>query len=69
MLRKKTHHHIKMSPLCGEIIEVLSSRDFPRLDIAVVQNIRTTHGHYHLRFEEIYFVLDGCITLGLMIRE
>jgi len=65
MLRKRAHHHIKMSPICGEIIEVLSSRDYPRLDIAVVQNIRTTKPHFHLGFEEIYFVLDGCITLGL----
>lgn len=65
MLRKRPHHHIKMSPVCGEIIEILSSRDYPRLDIAVVLDIRPTQAHYHRGFEEIYFVLDGSVTLGL----
>lgn len=65
MLRKKFHHHVKNSPLCGEIIEILSSRDFALVDIAVVLNIKPTKAHYHLKFHEIYFVMDGHITLGL----
>jgi mannose-6-phosphate isomerase-like protein (cupin superfamily) len=65
MLRKQEHHNIKMSPVCGKIIEILSSRDYPRIDIAIVLDIKPTKAHYHKSFEEIYFVLDGHITLGL----
>lgn len=65
MLRKISHHHVKASPVCGEIIEILSSRDYPRLDIAIVIDIGPTVGHFHKSFEEIYFVLDGRITLCL----
>jgi mannose-6-phosphate isomerase-like protein (cupin superfamily) len=31
----------------------------------VLQNIKATQAHFHLGFEEIYFVLDGCIMLAL----
>lgn len=65
MLRKREHHHVKVSPICGEIIEILSSKDYPRLDIALVLDIKPTQAHYHLGFEEIYFVLYGHITLSL----
>jgi mannose-6-phosphate isomerase-like protein (cupin superfamily) len=51
--------------ILGAIIEVLSSQKSPGLDIAVVLNIKATRAHYHIGFEEIYFVLDGYITLGL----
>ena len=65
MLRKRSHHHVKTSAVCGEIIEILSSRDYPQLNIAMVINIKPTQAHYHMSVEEIYFVIDGCITLGL----
>ena len=65
MLRKKAHHQTKISPLCGEIIEILRSPEHPRINIAMVLNIKPTQAHYHQNFEEIYFVQDGHITLGL----
>ena len=65
MLRKKIHHYLKNSPRCGEIIEILSSRDCSLVDISVVLNIGSTKGHYHKKFHEIYFVMDGHMTLGL----
>ncbi len=69
MLRKKNHHHTKQSPVCGEIVEILSSRDYPRLDVAVVVDIKPTRAHFHTQFDEIYFVVDGSITLGLYDPE
>jgi mannose-6-phosphate isomerase-like protein (cupin superfamily) len=65
MLRKRIHHTVKISPLCGEIIEILSSRDYPKIDIAMVIDIMPTQAHFHRGFEEIYFVMDGSITIGL----
>ncbi len=65
MLRKRDNHRVKMSPVCGEIIEILSSNEHPLVDIAIVLNIKPTKPHYHMSFEEIYFVLDGNISLGL----
>jgi mannose-6-phosphate isomerase-like protein (cupin superfamily) len=63
MLIKQRHHIKKFSPLCGEVIEILRSCDYPRLNIAVVKNIEPTQGHYHKTFEEIYFVVNGSIKL------
>jgi mannose-6-phosphate isomerase-like protein (cupin superfamily) len=65
MLRKQKHHIAKSSPFCGEIIEILSSRDYSRADIAMVVNIKPTHAHFHKNFEEIYLVIDGNIALSL----
>jgi len=65
VLITRAHHHIKMSPVCGEIIEILRSRDYHKLDIAMVINSKPILAHFHQNFEEIYLVLDGSITLGL----
>lgn len=58
-------HVIKMSPTCGEMHDILAEKDDPHVNIAVAFNIRNTQAHYHLSFEEIYFVLEGTIQLKL----
>ena len=52
-------HEVKYSPTCGEIREILTSDDYSSLSIAIALDIKPTKAHYHKRFEEIYFVLDG----------
>jgi len=58
-------HEEKHSPTCGEIREILTSADYSSLIIAIALDIKPTKAHYHNRFEEIYFVLDGYIHLKL----
>lgn len=64
MIIRKLHDHVVVqSPLCGEIREILRSGDYPAASLAVAVDIRPTEAHYHSGFDEIYFVLDGSITL------
>ncbi len=65
LLKKRSDHLIKISPLCGEITEILTNQDNPKIDLAMAQNIGPTLAHYHLGFEEIYLVMDGWITIAL----
>lgn len=51
------------SPTCGEGREVITKVDPNPFGIAIFINIKPTQGHYHLSFDETYFVLDGEITL------
>jgi mannose-6-phosphate isomerase-like protein (cupin superfamily) len=64
MIVKEVEKHLVVhSPFCGEIREILKNDDYPPLGIAVAINIGVTHAHYHLTFDEIYFVLDGELTI------
>ena len=65
IIRKEQDHVIKTSPFCGLIREILRQQDYDSLSIAVVENIKPTTAHYHERFEEIYFMLEGSLTLQL----
>ena len=56
---------IQQSPTCGEMREILQHADDDRVNIAMALDIKPTHPHYHLGFEEIYFVLDGNLELRL----
>ncbi|MBI4962372.1 MAG: hypothetical protein HY913_03775 [Desulfomonile tiedjei] len=58
-------HIIKQSPTCGPIHEILIGDEYPFLNIATAEDIKPTKAHYHERFDEIYFVLDGYIALKL----
>jgi mannose-6-phosphate isomerase-like protein (cupin superfamily) len=58
-------HIVKESPTCGELHEILIGNEYPFLNIAVSENIKPTKAHYHNKFDEIYFVLDGYIGLRL----
>lgn len=57
-------HVVKTSPFCGAIHEILSGKEYSP-SIALAIDIRETVAHYHQTFDEIYFVLDGEITLAL----
>ena len=59
----RDHVHVK-SPFCGDLIEVLRGRQSAP-DIAVLIDVRPTKAHYHNTFEEVYFVLDGALSLRL----
>jgi len=65
IVKKQSDHVILTNPLCGEIREILCGSDNGPLNIAVVENIGKTTAHYHEGFEEIYFVLNGSLTLQL----
>src|SRR5690242_2660539 len=65
LTKKQTDHITHHNPLCGTITSILSAQDYEPLDIAIAIDIRPTHGHYHNKFDEIYFVLDGTLTLKL----
>jgi len=54
---------VKQSPTCGELREILIGNDYSFLNIAIAQDIKPTKAHYHNGFDEIYFVLDGSMTL------
>ncbi len=56
-------HHVKISPTCGEIHEILRAADYPHLTIALAIDLKPTHAHFHKTFDEIYFILDGFLLL------
>jgi len=60
---KISGHLIKQSPWCGEIREILGGGAYPPLSVAVALDIKPTRAHFHRTFDEIYFVLDGSLTL------
>jgi mannose-6-phosphate isomerase-like protein (cupin superfamily) len=51
------------SPTCGEVREIIRGDEYPWLNIAIALNLQPTRAHYHLGFDEIYFVLDGRLQL------
>ncbi len=61
-------HIIKQSPFCGELREVLRGSEYSP-NIAIALDIRPTIAHYHKRFDEVYFVLDGDLVLQLYSPE
>ena len=56
-------HKIIETDTCGQIREILSGGEHPNLDLALAIDIHPTKAHVHNTFDEIYFVLDGSITL------
>lgn len=65
LIRKVADHQVKQSPWCGEIREILSASAYQPLSIAIALDIKPTKAHFHRSFDEIYFVLDGSLTLRL----
>jgi mannose-6-phosphate isomerase-like protein (cupin superfamily) len=65
IITKLLGDHVAVDSLfCGRLIEIL--RDIPSApNIAVLVDARPTTAHYHTRFDEIYFVLDGRLDLRL----
>jgi len=57
------HNHVK-SVFCGDLIEVVRE-DPSSPDVAVLIDVKHTIAHFHLRFDEVYFVLDGALNVRL----
>ena len=64
ILKLAADHVIKQSPTCGEIHEILRHGEYSPT-IALALNIGPTTPHYHLTYDETYFVLDGTLELKL----
>ena len=62
-IKLNADHKLIETGTCGRIREILSGGDHPTLDLAVAINIHPTKAHFHKSFDEIYFVLDGTVTL------
>ena len=62
-VKKLSDHNIVNTPTCGEIREILRGGEFKGLDLAIASNIGVTKAHFHRNFDEVYFVLDGSLTL------
>jgi mannose-6-phosphate isomerase-like protein (cupin superfamily) len=65
--RQRDHVHIQTTT-CGALVEVLAGADVTPT-IALVRDIRVTVPHYHEGFEEVYFVLEGTMTVRLYEPE
>jgi mannose-6-phosphate isomerase-like protein (cupin superfamily) len=64
IIKKTKDHFVKMNPLCGEIREILRD-EYEPMSIAIAMDIGPTTAHYHESFDEIYFMLDGTMTLKI----
>ncbi len=64
LIKHLADHVVKQSPTCGEIREILRGAEYSP-NLALATNIGVTTAHYHLGFDEIYFVLDGELLLHL----
>jgi mannose-6-phosphate isomerase-like protein (cupin superfamily) len=62
-IKLKNDHKIIQTDTCGQIREILSGGEHPNLDLAIAIDIHPTKAHFHKSFDEIYFVLDGSMTL------
>ena len=62
-------HNVVDSHICGAIREVLIGNDYNVLNLAISIDIGITQAHFHEKFDEIYFVLDGNIKLLLYEAE
>jgi mannose-6-phosphate isomerase-like protein (cupin superfamily) len=65
LVKKIKDQVVHISPTSSEIHQILSKDDRVGVAVAVSFNIPPSKAHYHKGFEEIYFVLDGSITLKL----
>ncbi|MHC1730344.1 MAG: hypothetical protein AB9866_30830 [Syntrophobacteraceae bacterium] len=48
---------------CGLLREVLDTEDKLPLTLVIAEDIKPTKAHYHLNFQEIYFVMDGWLSM------
>lgn len=63
VVKKLQDHKNINTDSCGLLREVLALEDNLPLTLVIADDIKPTKGHYHLNFKEIYFVLDGWLTL------
>lgn len=65
IINKASDHLVVQSATCGEVHEILKKGEYDPFSVAILFHIKPTTGHYHLTFDETYFVLDGEITVEL----
>jgi mannose-6-phosphate isomerase-like protein (cupin superfamily) len=65
VIKRMSDHNVVDSNICGVIREVLIGNDYNLLNLAISIDIGITQAHFHEKFDEIYFVLDGKIKLLL----
>ena len=69
IIKRMSDHNVVDSHICGVIREVLIGNDYNFLNLAISIDIGITQAHFHEKFDEIYFVLDGNIKLLLYEAE
>jgi mannose-6-phosphate isomerase-like protein (cupin superfamily) len=65
IVKKISNIEISHSPFCGQLMEVLTMIDYQAVGVAIAIDIQPTLAHFHNTFDEIYFMLDGNLTLAL----
>ena len=65
IIRTKQDQITKDTPFCGKVTEILKKGDYAAFDLATLDNIHHTTGHYHATFDELYMMLAGSIDLAL----
>lgn len=63
IVKLREDHVLKNTEFCGQLREVLADAAYPSLSVAV--DIGRTVPHFHKSFDEIYFVMEGDLTLQL----
>ena len=63
VVKKLKDHVIINTDSCGLLREAIGIEDGLPLTLVVADDIKPTKGHYHLNFKEIYFLLDGSLSL------
>lgn len=70
MLIKYLKNHVVIdSPTCGSVHEVITNTDGNPYGLAISENIKETHAHFHRTFEETYFLLDGELEVKIYEPE
>lgn len=65
LIKKVVDHNVIVTPTCGVIREILRAGELDNFDLAVSIDIKPTSAHFHNKTSEVYFVLDGKITLEI----
>jgi len=65
LVKQVANQVLKTTPFCGKLWEILRRGDYRGLDVAVLEDVNSTVGHFHRGFDEIYFQLDGTLTVTL----
>lgn len=63
VVKKVPDHKEIKTDSCGLLREVLAIEDKLPLTLVIADDIQPTKGHFHRGFKEIYFVLDGTLSL------
>lgn len=65
IIKKASDQVVVQSATCGEVHEILQRGEYGPFSVAILFQIKPTTAHFHLTFDETYFVLDGEITIEL----